>query len=85
MKMVRQVIMSDAADLHAESASWAGILGGHVFEDDDWHSIIDSAGEWRISVQLAPNHLAQLIRKRLVHQAGLRRVQLPAHRPPYAG
>jgi hypothetical protein len=57
MDMVCQVIVFDAADLHAESAFWAGILGGHVFEDDDWHSVIDAAGEWRIGVQLAPNHV----------------------------
>ena len=55
MEMVRQVIVFDAADLHAESAFWAGLLGGHVFEDDNWHSVIDAAGEWRIGVQLAPN------------------------------
>jgi Glyoxalase-like domain len=57
MKMVRDVIVFDAADLHAESAFWAGILGGHVFEDEAWHSVIDAAGEWRIGVQLAPNHV----------------------------
>src|SRR4051794_36272611 len=57
MNMVRQVVVFDAADLHAESAFWAGILGGQVFEDDDWHSVIDAAGEWRIGVQLAPNHV----------------------------
>lgn len=57
MKMVRQVIVFDAADIQAESAFWAGILGGHVFKDDDWHSVIDSAGDWRIGVQLAPNHV----------------------------
>jgi len=57
MKMVRQVIVFDAADLHAESAFWAAILGGHVLEDDDWHSVIDATGEWRIGVQLAPNHV----------------------------
>lgn len=57
MNMVRQVIVFDAADLHAESAFWAGILGGHVFKDDDWHSVIDAVGEWRIGVQLAPNHV----------------------------
>jgi len=56
MKTVRQVIVFDAADLQAESAFWAGILGGHVFEDEKWHSIIDGAGEWRIGVQLAPDH-----------------------------
>jgi hypothetical protein len=57
MDMVRRLIVFDAADLHAESALWAGILGGHVFKDDDWHSVIDAAGEWRIGVQLAPNHV----------------------------
>lgn len=57
MDMVRQVIVFDAADLRAESAFWAGILGGHVFEDDDWHSVIDAARQWRIGVQLAPNHV----------------------------
>jgi catechol 2,3-dioxygenase-like lactoylglutathione lyase family enzyme len=57
VEMVRQVIVFDAADLRAESAFWAGILGGHVFEDDDWHSVIDAAGEWRVGVQLAPNHV----------------------------
>lgn len=55
--MVRQVIVFDAADLRAESAFWAGVLGGHVFEDDDWHSVIDAAGQWRIGVQLAPDHV----------------------------
>jgi catechol 2,3-dioxygenase-like lactoylglutathione lyase family enzyme len=57
MHMVRQVIVFDAADLQAESAFWAGILGGHVFKEDDWHSVIDAAGGWRIGVQLAPNHV----------------------------
>src|SRR2546425_7636585 len=57
MDMVRQVIVFDAADLHAESTFWAGILGGHVFEDDNWHSVIDAAGQWRIGVQLAPDHV----------------------------
>ena len=57
MKMVRTVIVFDAADLHAESRFWAGILGGHVFEDETWHSVIDADGEWRIGVQLAPNHV----------------------------
>ena len=57
MKLVREVIVFDAADLHAESAFWAGLLEGHVFEDETWHSVIDSAGEWRIGVQLAPDHV----------------------------
>ncbi|WP_051759384.1 VOC family protein [Herbidospora cretacea] len=57
MDMVRQVIVFDAADLHAESAFWAGVLGGHVFEDDGWHSVVDGSGEWRVGVQLAPDHV----------------------------
>jgi hypothetical protein len=57
MEIVREVIVFDAADLHTESAFWAGMLGGHVFADDRWHSVIDAAGEWRIGVQLAPNHV----------------------------
>jgi len=57
MDMVRRVVVFDAADLHAESAFWAGVLGGHVFEEDDWHSVVDATGEWRIGVQLAPNHV----------------------------
>jgi hypothetical protein len=57
MEMVRQVIVFDAADLQAESSFWAGLLGGHVFEDDNWHSVIDASGEWRIGVQLAPGHV----------------------------
>ncbi len=57
MRTVREVIVFDAADLQAESAFWAGILGGHVFADEAWHTVIDSAGVWRIGVQLAPNHV----------------------------
>lgn len=57
MELVRQVIVFDAADLRAESAFWAGILGGDVFEDEAFHSVIDAAGEWRIGVQLAPDHV----------------------------
>ena len=54
--MVRHVIVFDAADLDTESAFWAGIFGGNVVKDDDWHSVLDESGEWRIGVQLAPNH-----------------------------
>ena len=56
MDMLRQVIVFDASDLSAESAFWAGILHGHVLADDDWHSVFDASGEWRIGVQLAPDH-----------------------------
>ena len=57
VRMVRQVIVFDASDLRTESTFWAGILDGRVFEDDHWHTVIDAAGEWRIGVQLAPNHI----------------------------
>lgn len=56
MKPVRSVIVFDAADLHAESTFWAGMLDGHVFDDETFHAVIDAAGEWRIGVQLAPQH-----------------------------
>lgn len=57
MKINRQVIVFDAADLGAESSFWAGVLGGRVVKDDDWHSILDADGEWRMGIQLAPNHV----------------------------
>jgi len=55
MKITRQVIVFDAADMNAESSFWAGLLGGNVNADDDWHSVMVE-GETRIGVQLAPNH-----------------------------
>jgi len=57
MKITRQVVVFDAADLAAESTFWAGLLGGTVDADDDWHSIFVD-GEWRLSIQLAPDHVA---------------------------
>jgi hypothetical protein len=57
MEIVRSVVVFDAADLSAESAFWAGVLDGHVFEDETFHSVIDSDGKWRVGVQLAPNHV----------------------------
>ena len=56
MNIVRQIIVFDAADLSTESAFWAGMLGGRVVAEDDWHSVIDADGQWRIGVQLAPDH-----------------------------
>lgn len=56
MKIERQVIVFDAADLAAESAFWAGLLGGMVVTDDDWHDIVVD-GEWRMGIQLAPDHV----------------------------
>jgi hypothetical protein len=57
MKPIRTVVVFDAADLYAESAFWAGMLDGHVFEDETFHSVIDATGEWRIGVQLTPKHV----------------------------
>lgn len=56
MEPIRSVVVFDAADLEAESAFWAGMLDGHVFADETFHCVIDAAGEWRIGVQLAPDH-----------------------------
>jgi catechol 2,3-dioxygenase-like lactoylglutathione lyase family enzyme len=57
MRIVRQVVVFDAADIDVESAFWAGMLGGRVFTDERWHSVIDANGEWAIGVQLAPGHV----------------------------
>lgn len=54
MKITRQITVFDAPDLAAESAFWAGLLGGTVQADDDWHSVMVD-GEWRLAVQLAPD------------------------------
>lgn len=57
MDTIRTVVVFDAADLHAESSFWSGMLDGHVFADDTFHSVIDAEGKWRIGVQLAPLHV----------------------------
>lgn len=58
MKITRQVIVFDAADVAAESAFWAGLLDGTMVADDGdgWHSVIVD-GEWRFGIQRAPNHV----------------------------
>jgi Glyoxalase-like domain len=56
MEIIRRVVVFDAADLAAESAFWAGMLGGRVVADDRWHSVFDADGRWVIGVQLAPEH-----------------------------
>ena len=56
MKVVRQIVVFDAADMETESTFWARLLGGTVHADDDWHSIIVD-GEWKLGIQLAPNHV----------------------------
>ena len=56
MRILRRVLVFDAADIEAESRFWAGLLGGQVHPDDDWHSVAVD-GEWVLGVQLAPNHV----------------------------
>jgi catechol 2,3-dioxygenase-like lactoylglutathione lyase family enzyme len=57
MRIARQIIVFDAADIAAESTFWAGLLGGTVDADDDWHTVsVD--GQPRLAVQLAPDHVA---------------------------
>jgi hypothetical protein len=57
MAIVRRVVVFDASDLGAESAFWAGVLGGRVIADDNWHSVVDADDRWVVGVQLAPNHV----------------------------
>lgn len=52
-----QIVALDAADLEAVSGFWAGVLGGSVDAEDDWHMVMDRDGTPRIGVQLAPNHV----------------------------
>ena len=56
MKINHRVVVFDAADLDAESGFWAGVMGGTVDAEDDWHMVFVD-GEPRVGVQLAPNHL----------------------------
>lgn len=56
MKINRQIVVFDAADMEAESAFWAAVFEGTVRKDDDWHAVKDSEGDYRIAVQLAPEH-----------------------------
>lgn len=55
MKITSQVVVFDAADLTAESNFWAGVLGGTVDTEDDWHMVLVD-GRARVGVQLAPDH-----------------------------
>ncbi len=57
MKLIRHVVVFDAADIGAESAFWAGLLDGRVIADDQFHCVVDAEDRWLIGVQLAPNHV----------------------------
>jgi predicted enzyme related to lactoylglutathione lyase len=56
MKIIRQIVVFDAADLSAESGFWASLLDGRADADDDWHTVYVD-GEPRLGIQLAPNHV----------------------------
>ncbi len=56
MKINDQVVVFDAADLTTESSFWAGLLGGTVDAEDDWHMVFVD-GRPRVGVQLAPDHV----------------------------
>ena len=58
MQTIRQVVVFDAADVAAESAFWSGLLEGRVVDDDPaFHCVLDSLNQWRVGVQLAPEHV----------------------------
>jgi catechol 2,3-dioxygenase-like lactoylglutathione lyase family enzyme len=56
MKLNRRILVFDAADLTAESRFWAGVLGGTVEAEDDWHTVLVE-GKPELAVQLAPDHV----------------------------
>ncbi|WP_354002572.1 VOC family protein [Ruania halotolerans] len=56
LEIKHQVVVFDAADLDAESGFWAGVLGGSVDVEDDWHMVIVDR-QPRVGVQLAPEHI----------------------------
>lgn len=57
MEFVRQVVVFDAADVAAESAFWAAMLGGRVVDEyARFLCVIDASGQWRVGVQHAPDH-----------------------------
>ena len=56
MKILRTIVVLDAADLSAESAFWAGLLDGTVEAEDDWHTVLVD-GSSRLGIQLAPDHV----------------------------
>jgi hypothetical protein len=56
MEIRHQVVVFDAAELGPESGFWAGVLGGTVEAEDDWHMVYVD-GRPRVGVQLAPDHV----------------------------
>jgi catechol 2,3-dioxygenase-like lactoylglutathione lyase family enzyme len=57
MRLIRHVVVFDAADITTESAFWAALLEGAVIDDDEqFHCVVDADGQWLIGVQHAPDH-----------------------------
>jgi Glyoxalase-like domain len=56
MRITRQIVVFDTADLAAESTFWAGLLSGTVDAEDDWHTVLVD-GQPRLGFQLSPNHV----------------------------
>ena len=57
MRLIRHVVVLDAADVGAESAFWAALFDGRVIDDDErFHCVIDQHGDWVLGVQHAPDH-----------------------------
>ncbi len=56
MRISHQIVVFDAAELEPESNFWAGVLGGTVDPEDDWHMVLVD-GKPRVGVQLAPGHV----------------------------
>jgi len=50
VKISRRLVVFDAKDIAAESRFWAGLLGGEVRPDRNWHSIVVD-GDWVMGVQ----------------------------------
>ena len=57
MRITRTITVLDAADVDAVSSFWARLLGGTVEADDDWHRVVVD-GDYRLAVQLAPDHVS---------------------------
>lgn len=58
MKLVRHVVVFDAADVGASSSFWASLLDGFVVDDDpNFHCVVDDDSVWLIGVQHAPDHV----------------------------
>jgi hypothetical protein len=55
VEIMHQVVVFDAADPAAESSFWAGVLGGTVHTEANFHMVFVD-GQPRIGVQRAPNH-----------------------------